>query len=572
VLRKFLFSTIILVAYFTLVIVESKNSLFLVNDDVILDQIMSGRYTGSPNSGTSFISNIFGILISNLYLILGSKYSIFGIFLIISNLVIVFSIILLAHIHKSNFAYGIFLFVLLMIIPVLVLSPTFTISSILLCGTGFIGLFSLIRNIRFNKSIFMFFVSIIILGALLRIEAFIGVSIFTLPTLLTMLLMHLRKNYFKFYLKSLGTLLLIIVGVLTFQKLVFNHVAFTNPRYFEYIQFQEVLNTYTPGSLKLHQAIISGDILRNIWSNIDFILLRNWAYADFSVFGFQNMNIGSNFVSEYSGLRGFFNSNFFETLNVMGYYLESMILVIFLIISLSVISLWLVGFKYRTLLIHCVLFLSYFTGFYYLAAVLRIPTRTSFPLLITAILLVATITLIRFNCVKSPNIYIQSFGLIFISFFLLIFHTRNEFGYSKLKDENNSKVLFSSQRNLELENFSKQATYIGPINFFPISNQGIYSKNVFWSSGTRTLPLSWATYSPYWYSFVKILELDSSNIYNSLARKQGVYWVSNPYLAEILNYYMNDRNIYRGKLCSVMKLSGKDNAEIFTFQAKETDC
>jgi hypothetical protein len=35
---------------------------------------------------------------------------------------------------------------------------------------------------------------------------------------------------------------------------------------------------------------------------------------------------------------------------------------------------------------------------------------------------------------------------------------------------------------------------------------------------------------------------------------------------------MNDRQIYRGKLCSVAKLSGSDQAEIFTYQAKETDC
>jgi hypothetical protein len=156
--------------------------------------------------------------------------------------------------------------------------------------------------------------------------------------------------------------------------------------------------------------------------------------------------------------------------------------------------------------------------------------------------------------------------------FSYIFHTQNEFGYFQLKEQNESKLIFSSQRNQELDNFSKYATYVGPVSYFPISNQGVFLKNTFWSTGERTLPLSWATYSPYWYDLAKDLDLNESNIYISLATKKNVYWVSDAYLAEILNYYMNDRNIYRGKLCSVKKLSGKDNAEIFTYQAKETDC
>jgi len=66
--------------------------------------------------------------------------------------------------------------------------------------------------------------------------------------------------------------------------------------------------------------------------------------------------------------------------------------------------------------------------------------------------------------------------------------------------------------------------------------------------------------------------LDTNNLYNSLAKQENVYWVSNSYLAEILEMYMNDRNIYRGKLCSVAKLTGPDQAEIFTYQAKVEDC
>jgi hypothetical protein len=103
-------------------------------------------------------------------------------------------------------------------------------------------------------------------------------------------------------------------------------------------------------------------------------------------------------------------------------------------------------------------------------------------------------------------------------------------------------------------------------------NQGTLTRNLNWSVGKKILPLSWATYSPYWIKLASKLNLDSTNIYNSLAKQENVYWVSNSYLAEILEMYMNDRQIYRGKLCSVAKLSGPDKAEIFTYQAKENDC
>ena len=97
-------------------------------------------------------------------------------------------------------------------------------------------------------------------------------------------------------------------------------------------------------------------------------------------------------------------------------------------------------------------------------------------------------------------------------------------------------------------------------------------KNLEWKSGHSTLALDWSTFSPTWRGTVDKLGLDSNNVYNSLATQENVYWISNSYLAEILNMYMNDRQIYRGKLCSVAKLTGDDQAEIFTYQAKETDC
>jgi hypothetical protein len=533
---------------------------------------MSGRYSGSPNSGVSFLSNILGISVSRMYVLLGTKYSIFGIILIVLNFLVMLSLITLAKIQSNKFINWMLIVVSILLIPVLVLSPTFTITALLLCGTGLIGIFSLLFQTKLHFfSIFLFILSIV-MGLLLREDAFYGIVIFLLPTLIMVFLLEYKKINSRIYLKVIGSLLIIVTSVITIDKLVFRYVANLNVRYMEYINFQNVLNTYTPGSLKLHQAIISGDAMSNIWSNIDFIILRNWAYADYSIFGFQNMLIGSQFVSNYSGLSGLINSDFSETLFVMSDFLEPMSLILVLLFSIALFMIFFSKFRYQALLINSLLLLNYFFGFYYLAAVLRIPTRTSFPLLILAVLLVVIVNIKKQNLISNKNMYTKTLLITISILFSYIFHTQNEFGYFQLKEQNETKLIFSSQRNQELDDFSKNATYVGPVSYFPISNQGVFLKNTFWSTGERTLPLNWATYSPYWYDLAKDLDLNESNIYISLATKKNVYWVSDAYLAEILNYYMNDRNIYRGKLCSVKKLSGKDNAEIFTYQAKETDC
>ena len=137
---------------------------------------------------------------------------------------------------------------------------------------------------------------------------------------------------------------------------------------------------------------------------------------------------------------------------------------------------------------------------------------------------------------------------------------------------NMKRFEFAQNRDQELTQALETATFIGPLAYFPINTQGSYFSNLNWKSGVNTVALDWSTFSPSWRAQVAKLNLDTNNLYNSLAKQENVYWVSNSYLAEILEMYMNDRQIYRGKLCSVAKLSGPDQAEIFTYQAKENDC
>jgi hypothetical protein len=320
----------------------------------------------------------------------------------------------------------------------------------------------------------------------------------------------------------------------------------------------------------LHQAIISKDVLDGIWSNVDFILLRNWGYADLKVFSFENFLIGRDFVSGFIGFSGLLQSDLMTTIQGINQALNELLPILLIVLGtlISFFFFYKFGFKNKVMLL--VIIFSYLFSFYFMVATLRLPFRITFPYLVLFL-----VAMVFFDKMFRNQIYrfYARFSLVaFVALQVLVLQLNSELGLIGVLNSNQEKLEVAEKRDFELLQSIDSGIFVGPISYLPVATQGVYFSNLKWESGNRTLALDWSTFSPSWRLTARNLELDSMNVYNSLATKKNVYWVSDAYLAEILNYYMNDRNIYRGKLCSVMKLSGKDNAEIFTFQAKETDC
>jgi hypothetical protein len=320
----------------------------------------------------------------------------------------------------------------------------------------------------------------------------------------------------------------------------------------------------------LHQAVISQDVLNGIWSNVDFILLRNWGYADFKVFSYENFLIGRDFVSNFIGLSGLLQSNPISTIQGINQSLFDIFPLLFIVIS--VITSFFILYKFGTTnrIMLTVIISSYFFSFYLMVATLRLPFRITFPYLVLFLISIVLFGKILRN--QIYRVYAKVYLIAFVIIQVLALQLNSELGLIGVLNSNRAKLEIAERRDFELLQSIDSGTFVGPISYFPVATQGVYFSNLKWESGNRTLALDWSTYSPSWRLTARNLKLDSLNVYNSLATKDNVYWVSDAYLAEILNYYMNDRNIYRGKLCSVRKLAGKDNAEIFTYQAKETDC
>ena len=161
-------------------IFESKIT-FFVNDDVLLSQMLSGEYTGKPSSGVTFISNILGNFISWFHQNNISRISIYGIILSILNLIILFAVIKIIQMKDNQTANWLGLSTLALIFPVLLISPTFTITAILLIGIGILGITLCIVRFHEKNIHFVFFILLIIAGILIRIDALYGNVIFLLP-------------------------------------------------------------------------------------------------------------------------------------------------------------------------------------------------------------------------------------------------------------------------------------------------------------------------------------------------------------------------------------------------------
>ena len=548
-----------------------RYAIFAINDDSVIERILSGRYSSEANSIVSFMTFLLGKSLSVLYSLFGTNYSWYGFFLLTINFLIGVALIRLGSLDKNSFNIWIAILALVLITPFNILTPTYTVTSILSCGVGIIGLiYALARNARYTE--ILFYVLLISVGFLIRPEALVGTVAILFPICVFYLFFNKDLvNKAKAFV-SLSWILIFITSLQILQSIMFKRFFNSNSLIAEYLSFQSVRHEifYTPALLKLHQAVISKDVLDGIWSNVDFILLRNWGYADLKVYSYENFQIGRDFVSGFVGFSGLLQSDLMTTIQGINQALFELLPL--LTIVLGVLTAFFLFYKFgiKNKIMLTVIVFSYFFSFYYMVATLRLPFRIVFPYLV--LVLISMVFFEKLLRSQIYRVYVRSSLVAFVVLQVLVLQMNSELGLIGVLNSNREKFEIAKKRDFELLQSIDSGTFVGPISYLPVATQGVYFSNLKWESGNRTLALDWSTFSPSWRLTARNLELDSMNVYKSLATKKNVFWVSDAYLAEILNYYMNDRNIYRGKLCSVLKLSGKDNAEVFTFQAKETDC
>ena len=450
--------------------------------------------------------------------------------------------------------------VLGIVIPYLILNPTYTVTSILL---SFSGLFLFLNTIKMEndkKSFYFLSGFALALGIAIRIDSLLGLIVFFGPFVVVYLLIK-RRNKLK--VRSLTMFLLPTFLLLTLQFTTNVMVQSSNNENIQYLKWQENRHElfYTPAILKLHQNVAAGNVLKNTWGDVEFTLLRNWAYGDQSIYSSQNLEIGKKYVDGYIGIKGLINSEPLTVLQTLSGYLEDVKLIILISIGLLILGLSLSKNKYLYIGLISPLVLSFLTSFYYGAAVLRLPIRVTFPYLILFMLLVLfCVEISSISKYANSKLFRATLSLSSI-IFLIWFYLFKAFGLFSLIEVNSCGVSLSSN-----------PQFIGPMVHMPSAASGPFNSIRNYPILKNSLVLSWSIFSPSWKSQARDLKINPENFYDSLAKNKDLYFVSEPGLASVVDMYMNDHNILRGKMCPLMDLSGYDNAKIFTFQANENDC
>ena len=541
-----------------------------INDDFVLEQIVNSRNHPYSNSIVSFMSLPLGFLLAGIYKIFGDK-NWYGILILLSNLMFLLIIVQIINSYKNRAIRNTSIMVLGIVIPYLILNPTYTVTSILL---SFSGLFLFLNTIKMEndkKSFYFLSGFALALGIAIRIDSLLGLIVFFGPFVVVYLLIK-RRNKLK--VRSLTMFLLPTFLLLTLQFATNVMVQSSNNENIEYLKWQENRHElfYTPAILKLHQNVAAGNVLKDTWGDVEFTLLRNWAYGDQSIYSSQNLEIGKKYVDGYIGIKGLIKSEPLTVLETLSGYLEDVKLIILISICLLILGLALSENKFLYIGLISPLVLSFLTSFYYGAAVLRLPIRVTFPYLISFMLLVLfCVEISSISKYANSKLFRATLSLSSI-IFLIWFYLFKAFGLFSLIEVNKDNLSWAKQRNIELVGFASNAKFIGPMVHMPSAASGPFNSISNYPILENSLVLSWSIFSPSWKSQARDLKINPENFYDSLAKNKDLYFVSEPGLASVVDMYMNDHNILRGKMCPLMDLSGYDNAKIFTFQAKENDC
>ena len=548
-----------------LIIFSTRNSsLFLINDDVLIDHILSGRTFNVQGDVPPFISFILSKFINVLYAIFGTKLSIYGIFLFIINFLITIIIFNLTINSKNKIKVMLGFSLIIILLPTLFYSPTFTITAFLALGVGVLGLISYLDMEGKNFYIISFLIMVIVAGFLIRPPVLFGFTLFFGLFIVQRIIFSNRTTKVV----SLITTLIIVLVFLIEKILQVNHLnkSIELSEYFKFTDLRAGLS-FTNAIFKAQQLVIDGLIPNSPFSKVDFLLLLNWFNLDSSKFNFNNLNYVISYVDEFIGLKALFQLNIADNFNRLLVETSGLnkFWICFVTLIIILMGKYLLDFQYMSSIF--LLFIGFLGGFYYLSAAGRLPYRTIFPI---AILLLFSIFLF-----KEFNLFIQKKKVLaiiitFLTLFVIDFHYSNYFGFIQINKNNNSFLSFYKSRDYLLHQFiQNNRIIIAPIDVLPISIQGTSFKNIEWKSSKNSIPVDWTVGSPSWVAKVDQLGVLSNNVFISLAKNKNVYFVGSSDTAHLIEYFMNDNSISRGKLCSITNLNGLD---VFTYQAKENDC
>ena len=505
-----------------------------VNDDVIIQNWLSGFYTGSPElmirgSATPRIS--FGFIVSNLYE-LSPSVNWFSIILLGFTL---FSWCLLGLLaFRSNNLLTIVVYFLISFLHLLwfIPSPTYTAAAVVLSFSTLIFLSKQILDSKVN----LFFIPIslaYVTSFLIRPESFLLGSAVAIPFIFFSLVTSknaIRKD-FKYILASVLIIISIIGIDIAFEKIYYkNNSNWTEYREWEAARYKIQANA--PEKAVLESPAKYG------WTKAEAEIFKNYNSIDANYFTVSKLDqlildskntttINLKFLKKAH--QQIFDSDInWEWKRLI--QIISFVFLLFLLLSLPK------TFNYLLLSLSA-LFIIY-AIMLYVAGFLRQPERVQVSVIFLGIL-VSWTSFIFTKDLNARNKLDQFSILSWLMLVLASTSTFNQSSYLKSKVAGASNVFWVTESNY-LSKFPNDSIFVGNASQFRNNWISPYKVEYF-EVEKRILTFGWHNFSPHWVKRAQNLGLDPNNMFNSVIQDPRVYWVSDPESMEYIVSYMKER-------------------------------
>ena len=529
-----------LVIFYLIVVVVTifsiTGQIYGVNDDVIIQNWLSGFYTGKPEfmiRGSATPKIFFGIMVSNLYSLF-PQVNWFSIILLFLTLIgwYLLGILLL---KTKNFivilTFAIITFLhLLWFIP----SPTYTASAVLLSFATVVYIAYSIKIQKFHKSLFIIFL-LYCITYFVRPESFL-LGTATGGTFLIYSLLSTRnefKNIFKkIYLSTLFCLA-IVGGDHAFEKYFYHE----NNNWATYQQWE---NARYKIQANAPEKAISDNPSMYGWTQAEVELFKTYNYIDlnkFSVDKFEKLiedteNISVKLNSDFliKSHQKIFDSDVnWEWTNFIS--LISLFYVIFLLLSFPKP----ISYILLTTSSYAVLYLIML----YVAGFLRQPERVQVSVIFLAIL-ISLLSFVFSSVDKNVDFINPAVVISGILLILVTSNSLNQYNHLINKVQKWSDSFWYSQLDY-LSRFPADSIFVGNASQFRNNWISPYVVSKF-EVENRILTFGWHNFSPHWVTRVRNLGLNSDNLFESVIVDPRVYWVSDKPTMYFIVQYMKENS------------------------------
>jgi hypothetical protein len=538
-LRSNLRNNVLLVAYFIFVVIfvfATTGQIYGVNDDVIIQEWLSGAYTGRPEfmiRGSATPKLIFGLLVSTLYGWI-PQINWFSIILLILTLLSWHLLGLLALKSRSFFAIISFAIISFLYLMWFIPSPTYTAAAVILSFSTLIYFSDNLLNQEFN-------ISIVIIVLLFTFAYFIRPESFYLGTAVSIpfIIYSAKMTTARINVTTKKLLILTILSAAFIlldsglEKLVYQKNADWN----SYKEWESARYEIQGNAA---EKAISDNPSKFNWSLPEVELFKSYNFLDKKSFNADKLqklnrdidateaNIDSKFLLN-AHQKIFDSASNWEWPHLIN--LISLFYLLFLMLSIPKVKLYFI-LSFSSLGILYVIML-------YVAGFLRQPERVQVSVIFLSILL----SFVAFIFNSKDNVNLKYNDLRILSLLILVLIVLNSVGQARnfMTKIQKSTVFFWNEQISYLSSFPDDSIFLGNASQFRNNWRSPYLLERS-EVENRILSFGWHSFSPHWSKRAENLGLNPNQIIDSIIEDPRVYWVSDAETMDYIDQFMREKN------------------------------